>query len=108
MEIQKQQTSDERQHFDELRRRMNEERQSAVASARQAADKEKRELLRAREQLDEDKGALMDERDEQGRHWEKRWRLLQYDDDLLLKSFVPLGQSWEESKVRGAARGTFN
>ena len=76
-------------------------------SARQAADKEKRKLLRAREQLEKDKGALMDKREER-RHWEERWRLLEYDEDVLSKAFVPLGQSREESKVSGAATGTFN
>ena len=37
MEIQAQETADERQHLKELRRRMDEERQSADTSARQAA-----------------------------------------------------------------------
>ena len=48
IEIQAQQTSYERQHFDELMRWMDVERQSAMASARKAADKEKKEILRAR------------------------------------------------------------
>ena len=104
MDILAQQTVDERQHLEELRRRMDEERQSAEASARQAADKEKRDLLRPSEQLNKDRGALMDEREEQRRHWEERWRLLQYDEDVLSKAFVQLGQWREESKVSGAAR----
>ena len=62
MEIQAQQTANERQYLEELRHRMDKERQSAEASAQQAAIEEKRELLRAGEQLEKDKGALMDER----------------------------------------------
>ena len=77
MEIQAQQTADVRQHLEEIRRRLDEERKSAEANARQAADKEKRELLRAKEQLEKDKGALMDESEEQRRHWNERWRLLE-------------------------------
>ena len=98
MEIQAQQTADERHHLEQLRRQMDEERQSTVASARQATDKEKNGLLRAREQLEKDKGALMDEREEQRRHWEERWRLLEYDEDVLSKAFVPLGQSREKAR----------
>ena len=49
--------------------------------------------------LAKDKGVLMDEREEQRRHWEERLRLLEYDEDVLSKAFVPLGQSREESKV---------
>ena len=33
---------------------------------------------------------------------------LEYDEDVLSKAFVPLGQSREDSKVSGAARGAFN
>ena len=87
-----------RQHLEELRRRMDEERQSEEVSARQAADKETRKLLRAREELEQDKVALMDESQEQRRHWEQRWRLLEYDEDVLSKAFVPLGQSREEAR----------
>ena len=46
----------------------------------------------------------MDEREEQRRHWEECWRLQEYDEDVLSKAFVPLGQLREESKVSGAAR----
>ena len=50
----------------------------------------------------------MDEREEQRRHWEERWRLLEYDEDVLSNAFVPLGQSREESKVNDAAQRAFN
>ena len=45
----------------------------------------------------------MDER-EQRRHWEERWRLREYDEDVLSKAFVLR----EESKVSEAARGASN